>query len=217
MSKQEQEEFKAKDPGEYKQKRRIRSLLDAKEHVLELEREVEHAMLAGHLDEQTGNHALRRAVEHFIFELEPVLKNSDKQLEYWGGFVTDDDDPQRVVPDGDNWVYADDGKTYGGDPNWTGPHVGTMALPDGSQHSFFGLAEIVDSPNPLVVEWEEETEDEFEGEQTETQREVVQIPRQVLMNAFRTANEFLFDIGLDLDTEDDRPFQDWGEEVEDGI
>lgn len=213
---QNQEEFTAKDPGEYKQKRRIRTLLDAKEQVPELEREIERAMLAGHLDEQTGNHALRRAVEHFIFELEPVLKHSDKQLEYWGGYVTEDG--QQIVPRGDKWVYADDEeKTYGDDPNWTGPHIGSMALPDGSQHAFYGLGDIVDAPNPLVIEWEEDVEDEFEGEQTETQREVVQIPRQVLMSAFRTANAFLFDIGLDLDTEDERPFHDFGEGVDNGV
>lgn len=196
------ESFQAADPNELNQTRRIKEIRDARNQVPEVERQIEQAMLAGQLDEKTGNHVLRRAVEHFIFELEPILKHSDNQLQYWGGFVTEDG--EQVVQKGEKWVYADDEeKSAPDDPIWTGPHLGTMGLPNGGQHPFYGLADIVDAPNPMVVEWEAEVEDEYEGEDTETQREVVQIPREVLMTAYRTANAFLFDIGLDLDVEDD--------------
>jgi hypothetical protein len=199
------DEFEVADPSEYKQKRRIRDILDAKNHVIETKREIRHGVLLGQLDEQTGNHALRDAVEDLIYEVEPVLKGHPKKLQYWGGLADEDGNPVREDGHGQLVVVREDEEyAFDDDPLWTGPHLGTMVLPDGDGYEFHGLGDVVQTPDPMVIEWEEETDDEYDGEETETKQEVVQIPQDVLMSAYRTTNAFLFEIGLDLEDSDDQ-------------
>lgn len=192
--------YEVDDPDEFNQKRRIKDLLDVRTNVIDVKRDIRQAILMGHIDEQTGNHALRDAVQDLIYEVEPIAKGHEKQLQYWGGMVDEDNNP--IHEDGlGNLVVERDGEEYAydDDPYWTGPHLGVMRLPDGGVKEFYGLGDIVRTPDPMVVEWEEPTEDEYDGEDAEMQREVVQIPQDVLMTAFRTTNAFLFEIGLGLD------------------
>lgn len=83
-----------------------------------------------------------------------------------------------------------------------GIDLGTMQLPDGNTYEFVGLQAILETADPIEYTWQHEARDEWDGRHVETHEETLQIPRDVLMAAYRATNGFLFEIGLDLSLED---------------
>lgn len=81
---------------------------------------------------------------------------------------------------------------------WGGADLGTMRLPDGNTFKFVGLQSVLEAADPIEYSWETEENDEWDGRQVQTHRKRMQIPRDVLMNAYRAVNGFLFEIGLDI-------------------
>lgn len=76
-------DLKAEDADSYKQKRRLRMILDARERVRDVFREVDTALLDGGFTEDVGNAAIRMEVVAYIHELEDLIKNSNHQETYW--------------------------------------------------------------------------------------------------------------------------------------
>lgn len=171
---------RAANAQEHTQQQRVSSLLEAKTRVLDIEKEIEEGLLLGIIDEQTANHVLRRAVEHYIYEVEPLVKQDEYRADYWGELQERDDGSQV----------------------WVGPGLGSMSLPNGGTYRFHGLSDVVDAPNPIVVEWTEHNHSAFDGGTTTHRRETRQIPRRILMNAFRRVNAFLYELGVDLNVEE---------------
>lgn len=85
---------------------------------------------------------------------------------------------------------------------WAGVELGAMVMPDGNTYEFVGLQSIVETADPIHYQWESEEEDDWDGRTVNKHEETVQIPRDVLMNAYRAVNGFLFEIGLDLGLDD---------------
>lgn len=79
-----------------------------------------------------------------------------------------------------------------------GVQLGSMVFPDGNTFSFVGLQSILEVADPIQHSWTEPHEDDWDGETIEEYEATMQIPRDVLMNAYRAVNGFLFEFGLDL-------------------
>jgi hypothetical protein len=169
------------DPAEYNQRRRIRAIHDARERVMQQRRRALDLRARNQVSKRQYHDIIRESVESFVLEIEELLKRYR-------------DDPALTL----------DAKSRAASWYLERASLGTMTLPPGGREiEFQGLQSILDAPNPIVCEWEEAREAPlgFEGHplgETETQRQKVQVPEDVLMNAVRTGMEFLSQIGLDL-------------------
>jgi len=177
------------DPGEYNQRRRIRAIHDARERVLEQRRRALDLRAHNQISKRQYHDILREATESFILEIEQLLRRYKN-------------DPALTL----------DSDIDGREPSWylQEAPLGSMTLPSGDQKlGFTGLQDVLDAPNPIVCEWEEKADAPagFETHpmgDTETQHRKVQIPEDVLLNAARFAMEFLSQVGLDLEVDEDR-------------
>jgi len=175
------------DPGEYNQRRRIRAIHDARERFMEQRRRALDLRAHNQVSERQYHDIIREAAESFILEIEELLKRYR-------------DDPALTLG------------TKSRAASWYLERVtlGTMTLPPGGREiEFQGLQSILDAPNPIVCEWDEEADAPagFAAHpmgETETHRRNVQVPEDVLVNAVRTGMEFLSQIGLDLRLDEDQ-------------
>jgi hypothetical protein len=130
---------------------------------------------------------IRESVESFVLEIEELLKRYR-----------------------DDRALTLDAKSRSASWYLERASLGTMTLPPGGREiEFQGLQSVLDAPNPIVCEWEEEADAPagFEGHpmgEMETKRRKVQVPEDVLMNAVRTGMEFLSQIGLDLRVDEEQ-------------
>lgn len=170
---------KIDDPGEYKQKRRIKAILDARREVIERRRRALDLQAEGMIDETLAAHMLREAVEVYIMEVENQIGEAERTEHYWED------------------VYL--GALY-------------IEEKDEVRH-FKGLSSIMNCDNPIVEYVTEETRDFARGVTTQEYRIEYQIPQDVLIQAFRVVNGFIFrELGMDVDSDDELPT--WGfEEV----
>jgi hypothetical protein len=175
------------DPGEYNQRRRIRAIHDARERFMEQRRRALDLRAHNQVSERQYHDIIREAAESFVLEIEELLKRYR-------------DDPALTLG------------TKSRAASWYLERVtlGTMTLPPGGREiEFQGLQSILDAPNPIVCEWEEEADAPagFAAHpmgEVETQRRKLQVPEDVLVNAVRTGMEFLSQIGLDLRLDEDQ-------------
>lgn len=163
----QEEDLKAEDPDSLNRNRRIAAIHDAREAVKEKSNDAYEALASDQIDRTLANTIIRQAVEHYIIELEALIKSED---EYKSRY----------------WEQKDLGEVG----------VGT------STHQFKGLESIVEAPEFLEDSWEQTVVDDVRGKEQETVRVQQQIPMDVLMNAYRTANAFCAEIGLDIKLED---------------
>jgi hypothetical protein len=175
------------DPGEYNQRRRIRAIHDARERVMQQRRRALDLRAHNQVSERQYHDIIREATESFILEIEELLKRYR-------------DDPALTLG----------GKSRAASWYLERVTLGTMTLPPGGREiEFQGLQSILDAPNPIVCEWEEEADAPagFEAHpmgETRTHRRNVQVSEDVLVNAVRTGMEFLSQIGLDLRLDEDQ-------------
>jgi hypothetical protein len=175
------------DPGEYNQRRRIRAIHDARERFMEQRRRALDLRAHNQVSERQYHDIIREAAESFVLEIEELLKRYR-------------DDPALTLG------------TKSRAASWYLERVtlGAMTLPPGGREiEFQGLQSILDAPNPIVCEWDEEADAPagFAAHpmgETETHRRNVQVPEDVLVNAVRTGMEFLSQIGLDLRLDEDQ-------------
>jgi len=194
----ENAEARVLDPEEYTQKRRLRDVFDARRRVAEWEREGRNArVMNDHVSEHHERHLLLTAVQSYLREVEPLMLET----------------------------YPEIGKEY-----WQKAELGTVQIPPpeslspenaGSVHTDVITVDETASPEEVHLEGigtllgrEVWLSGEFEarvtkrgvgGEVTQKDTNSVLIPRPVIMKAFREANMFLADVGLDLDPDDERP------------
>jgi len=91
MPETEDRKTRADAPDDYRKRERTRQIYEAREHAAEKIRqadamEIELRQRAGG-DEASYlvNLAVRRAVEHLLYEIEPLLRGSDTGQRYWRG------------------------------------------------------------------------------------------------------------------------------------
>lgn len=162
--------FVAKDPDGYNQTQRLKSIHEARRRVIEQQQKVDQARLERNISERLGNTAIRRAVEGYILELEPLMK-------------------------GDETDVSED--------YWSGVDLGKFQLPNGKIRAYEGVGSLLDEDELITVNWEEAVDSPLAGQSTEQKSATVQIPRGILMTAYRALNQFVSEIGLDLDLKKD--------------
>lgn len=86
---------------------------------------------------------------------------------------------------------------------WREVKLGTQHLPNGETIEFRGLESIPNTPDPIVVRWQEQGASHTGGADAVPQQATAQIDKGILMNGFRWANGFLADLGVKLELEKD--------------
>ncbi len=170
------------DPEGYRQHERTKHILNARKRVLEKKRQADELLHGNQITEQTRDTVLRSAVEEYLLEVETLMKECDTDKNYWG----------------------DVKETEDGEVVRTGVPIGQMGLPNGGALQFRGVGMILDQPNPITVQWKEQVSNTMAGAQLERREEEVQIPAKILLKAYRMVNEFLMEINMDLDTEEEQ-------------
>lgn len=171
------------DPEDYRQQTRLKGILETRERVLERRRDASELYHFGEIDQSTRNTIIRNAVEEYILEVEHLLRDLGSPQTPTG----------RVDEDS-----LDVSKDY-----WTSVHLGTMEFPGDKNLVFNGLKSILDATEILEVQWYEQTEDEVEGQGKTLERWRGQIRQDILVNAYRQTNGFLYELGMDLQTNPD--------------
>lgn len=175
------------DPEGYNRRRRLRAVHDARERILEQRRSALDLKAVGRITERTYRDILRESVESFILEIEQVLRRYEADAE-----PNLDPLSEAKAP---SWYLND-------------APLGEVRLPpDGQLYVFEGLLSILEAPDPIICEWQDTPDapagfDSHPLATTTTQREEVQIPERVLLNAVRVGMRFLNDAGLDIDIDD---------------
>jgi hypothetical protein len=180
-----------RDPDDLRQRHRLEAIKQTRNHAKETMRDARHLYHMGEITQHSYHTLARGAVEEYIIELETLISK-----------LEDDDDYDLT-------------HAY-----WRGLDLGQQELPNGRIHQFTGLRSIVTAPDPLRVEWREESEDIVGGNHVKQHHETVQIKLPILKTAYRACNQFLMDADLDFQFEsaglDEWGFDEIEEEVSDG-
>jgi len=165
------------EPSDYLRKRRHQSVNDLRDSVYQARMRAYQAMTEGSA-ESIKNNIIRAAVENYITELEPLLVNTEKGEQYWKdaelGTVT-------ISPPDGKYDYK----------------------PFGYAQDLIGLRDFQDAPKHFSGTFQYEISSHVSGEQTKKARSEVSMPESVSWVAFRYANQFAYEIGLDIDHKDE--------------
>lgn len=165
------------EPSEYLRKRRHAAVNDLRERVYRA-RDRAYDALADGQPEALKNDMIRASVEHYITELEPLLVNTQQGQPYWSGGGDVYLGEVVILP-------PDDGREYNEDLGYEIP--------------IEGLQDFQDSPKRFDADFTYEVEDMVRGVQLGSVTREVAMPEHVSWNAFRYANQFAYQIGLDID------------------
>lgn len=87
-------------PEQYCTQRRLRAIYDARDAIPEAEKKAYEMRYQGLIGDDMVALAVRKAVVHYILELEPLLRNRDEYEEYWKdiklGIISFDDAGHEV-------------------------------------------------------------------------------------------------------------------------
>lgn len=191
----------ARDPDELIQRRRIESILNARDRVRQARHEAVDfaAQQPGLTIDEAEDLFLKRAVDDYIRELEPLIREHDPELwteEPIAEAVFDPPNPVDLVrkewvkehPARGNKQFSTYGREFGGDlsPRYL---------------QLYGLGEYVNQPENVTITWEV-TMDPHQGpEKSYTSHEQFTLPRRTSLDAYSLCNQFLNRRGMDLDFE----------------
>lgn len=180
------------DPEEYIQRRRIKSILDAKEGVLEARQRAMDLFASGKVDEQLSARIVKEAVERYVFESEQTIK---KQLP--GDIIgriepSDLEDMEPQTPQEkaafEAWFAAPIGTIR--------PDMGTVEGVEGVE--LYGIRDFMQSNDPIRFTVETTDTHPVRGRVSETRVEEQFIPTAVSMQAFECINNFWSEMGMDV-------------------
>lgn len=195
------------DPDEYTQTRRLRAIHDARENVVQTRNQVEEAEIFQDFDPDAGRRLVRRAVENYALEVEPLVRDADSRTDrdYWSGVELG---TMAIHPPG--WfadVLADPGVYT----------VNGSGIPEPVGFTFNGLESLFDAGRPPAAAFEMTVQKKHEGVQTVTDTVPREIPLDVLENAYRTLNRVLRDLGIDASLDDNQDAEfDYSDLLEEG-
>jgi len=174
--------------NEYKQKRRLESILDALDKVEERADEAWDLYVMGEIDHNARNVMILRAVQSAIDKCRDFLIDYAEDNAERTGSVRDDGARFR-----DQYWYGDAENPLGGF-QW--------AHQDGGK-AFYGLWNIANADFQYHEQWTETVEMRHRQDQTETRTETYTVPEKTCRRAFRRLNRFLNEEkGLDVAFED---------------
>lgn len=193
------------DPEEYSQQRRLKAIHDARERVIDTRDRVEEARILQNFDNDDARKLVRRAVENYILEVEPLLTDPEIEtvVDYWNGEDVQLGQMALHPPSDFNALLKDD----------------RVFLPKGSSRpepvgvTFYGVKSILEAGRPVTATFEMTYQQKHHGIQTVSRTVGKEIPLQILENAYRTVNRFLREVDIDASLDDDA--EDAGFEYDD--
>lgn len=183
------------DPSNIKQRRRIESLLDARDRVAEQHRKVLDLQANGQINQQLARRMLRQAVKEYALESEHVIKAN----------LPDDSDPR-------DWSKKEDAAYH----TWKECDLGVLEMQTAARE-FTGVEDFLDAPRVITESWVETAASAVGGTEETVRSQQHEVPLDVSEAAYRALNYFWHEFGMDIEMETKRPFDDWAEDYEDGI
>lgn len=189
------------DPESYINQRRLQTLFDLRQDIYELRRKFN---LASHEDEYTAVSAYRSGVSSYFMEIESLMQKYDHSKElvqdHRFGVVTIQV-PHRTSSTGRGGsgveVHLPDAGSFD-----SGAWVQVAELPDPVAIEVKGLESVIEYPDPLTYTFTVE-KSQHTRSNGKYQREVKQqIPFEILDSMVREMNNFLADIGLEAELEE---------------
>lgn len=177
------------DANEYKQKRRLRRILDAHDKVEDMGERAYGQYAEGVISHDGKNIRVLRAVQQYIREVYNLLMEYDKSLE------------------------EDEVNQY-----WVGHYLGELEREHSENIFFRGLKSVLYADEVYTEEWTESVEARHGPNQTVSKSATYTVPENVSVNAYLLVNQFLSqEKGLEIQFEEmDNQLPTWGfEEVED--
>lgn len=176
------------DAEEYKQKRRLERILDARDKVEEKQDNAAEMVAEGHLSNDGKNIVILHAVQEYIREVYNLLMDYHEDAE---------------------------GNRADVDPDyWGGWQIGSIDMVTDDEVEFEGLGAILYADNFYQESWTEEVTQRHGPDGVETYQQQHTVPEEVSVNAYLLVNKFLAnETNLDLEFEStERPFNDWRED-----
>lgn len=162
------------EPSDYLRKRRHASVNDLRERVYRARNRAYDLLATGH-DRDVCLDIVRTAIEHYVTELEPLLANTEQGQPYWEDEKIDD---VMILP-------PDDGREYNEDLGYKYPIKGLLGFQS--------------APKRFSATFTFGDSDLLHGQQLKSRTIEVAMPERVSWTAFRVANQFAYEIGLDID------------------
>lgn len=157
-----QSDLAVMDANEYKQKRRLKRILDAHDRVEDKADEAYELYVTGQITEDAKNIMLLRSVQEYIREIYNLLLEYDQELE------------------------EDETNIY-----WSSAKLGDLELEHGENIPFIGLASILNAQKFYIEEWEEQVETRHGPNRSEEREQHHTVPEEVSWNAYLLVNQFL--------------------------
>jgi hypothetical protein len=205
MSESENYPERIEDSEDYSKQRRLKSVFDIRRDIHETRTDIKfetHKLSQRH----QAITAYRALVESYLFEIEPLLRRyGDGEYyltEYDFGHLTLA--PETRAASGNAILTVE---LYF--PNLDTPHNGNTDpwkevrekyVPEPITYDFTGLQSLFSSPDSLILHDEVKENDSFKAE-TYTYVQKSQIPMSMLDEMVRVMNEFISDIGFELEPE----------------
>ncbi|OTE99115.1 hypothetical protein B9G49_13410 [Halorubrum sp. SD683] len=201
----ENDEARVLDPEEYTQKRRLRDVFDARRRVAEWEREARNLRMQQGVNEQQERHYILSAVQSYLREIEPMMLETYPEIgeEYWKDVdlgSVEIPPPESLAPENAGSVHSE--------------IISVEEAAEPQQASLAGIGSLLGRDVWVSAQFEARVMKRGgDGEVPEVGTNTVLLPRRIIMKAFRQANVFLSEVGLDLDPDDERPMNNlsWGE------
>jgi len=167
------------DANEYKQKRRLRRILDAQENVEDVANRSYEMFTAGEIGERGKNIVLLRAVKQYIREAWNLLVAYDDQLQ------------EEQHGDSYAWNPYLDGPPVNEDGDRLGDPLGKIDMRGESPVYFWGLEDYLHA-DPLYDDvWQEEVQTRHGPDEYEQCSETRTVPEDVSWNAYLLTRRFL--------------------------
>lgn len=176
------------DPDKYSQTRRLRTIHDLRDEVLNRRDTVFDAIEKRQISKNSGLRYYRRAIENFILEVEPLLL--DEELETTARTFWESENLGTVVISPPPEMYQ----------CLQQPNVqvaGGAQIPEPQKKAFLGLGSIRAADEPLQATFTVPLKIPHEPVQTKTWTSTSEIPLEILDKAFQVTNVFLRKIDVD--------------------
>lgn len=189
-----------RDPEEYINQRRLKSIFDIRQDIHEARRKVLILQDEGEADKQTAMNAYRSLIDSYVMEVEPLflkyeygskimkshnfgrvsLDPQTRNTQTGRGRIED----QVFLPDKEKWVTP---------TNQISEKV----------YNFEGLESVLEAPNPLTTTVTVRTSARHGPGQVYRSEIEGQVPANILDEMLRVANRFLADIGFEISPEEE--------------
>lgn len=175
----------ADDPDNFSQNERLREIFQTRMEVHQTRINIRKAIALGRATTESALSVYASAVVGYLMELEPLMTDQyeDKGREYWEEVELGEvySPTPEDMPDGD--IY--------------GTQVRNIEEPD--PVTITGLGELVEIDDTVEFPWSYEYCDPRRGWTREVTTVSVPVPLGALDKAYREANRFIADIGMDLE------------------